>query len=50
VVPRFENGSLLPPTQPGIGVEFDREAAKRHPYQMAELPHLRRPDGGFTNW
>jgi L-alanine-DL-glutamate epimerase-like enolase superfamily enzyme len=50
VTPVFENGYLLAPTQPGLGVEFDRAAAKRHPYQMAELPHLHRLDGSFTNW
>ena len=50
VVPRFEDGYLLAPTQPGLGVEFDREAARRHPFQMVELPHLRRLDGSFTNW
>jgi galactonate dehydratase len=50
VVPRFEDGYLLAPAQPGIGVEFDREAARQHPYQMTELPHLHRPDGAFTNW
>ncbi len=50
VTPIFEAGYLLAPTQPGLGVEFDREAAKRHPYQMVELPHLHRLDGAFTNW
>jgi L-alanine-DL-glutamate epimerase-like enolase superfamily enzyme len=50
VVPRFEDGYLLAPTQPGLGVAFDREAARRHPFQMVELPHLRRLDGSFTNW
>ncbi|MGH2344352.1 MAG: mandelate racemase/muconate lactonizing enzyme family protein [Chloroflexota bacterium] len=50
VTPRFVDGYLLAPTQPGLGVEFDREAARRHPYQMTELPHLRRLDGAFTNW
>ena len=50
VVPRFENGYLLAPTQPGLGVEFDREAARRYPFQVAELPHLRRLDNSFTNW
>ncbi len=50
VVPEFKDGYLLPPAIPGIGVEFDREAARRYPYQMAELPHLRRADGAFTNW
>ena len=45
-----EAGYLIPPTRPGLGIEFDREAAKKHPFQMTELPHLRRQDGSFTNW
>ena len=48
--PRGEDGYLLPSAQPGVGVTFDREAAKQHPYQMTELPHLRREDGSLTNW
>ena len=35
---------------PGLGIEFDREAAKKHPFQARELPTLRRLDGSFTNW
>ena len=27
----WEDGYLLPPTRPGLGIEFDREAAKRTP-------------------
>ena len=50
VQPEWEDGCLLPPTRPGLGIEFDREAAKKHPFQMTELPHLRRRDGSFTNW
>jgi galactonate dehydratase len=50
VQPEWEDGHLLPPTSPGLGVEFDREAAKRHPFRMAELPHLHREDGSVTNW
>jgi len=46
----WADGYLLPPTRPGLGIEFDREAAKAHPFQMAELPHLRRADGSITNW
>jgi galactonate dehydratase len=46
----FEAGYLLPPTGPGLGVVFDEEAAKRHPFQMREFPHYRRLDGSFTNW
>lgn len=48
--PQWENGSLLPPTAPGLGVEFDREAARRHPFRQTELPTLYRDDGALTNW
>jgi len=50
VQPVWEDGYLLAPEIPGLGVEFDREAAKAHPMQMAELPHLHRLDGSVTNW
>jgi len=50
VQPEWADGYLLPPARPGLGVEFDRDAAKAHPFQMAELPHLRRADGAVTNW
>jgi len=46
----WENGYLLPPTRPGLGIEFDREAARRSPFQMTESPHLHRRDGSLTNW
>jgi len=50
VQPEWEDGYLLPPTRPGLGIEFDRQAAARHPFQMTELPHLHRLDGSVTNW
>jgi galactonate dehydratase len=50
VQPVWEDGYLLPPTAPGLGVELDREAARKYPFQMATLPQLRRLDGSFTNW
>jgi L-alanine-DL-glutamate epimerase-like enolase superfamily enzyme len=50
VQPDWEGGYLLPPDRPGLGIEFDREAAKARPFQMTELPNLRRADGSFTNW
>lgn len=50
VQPEWEDGHLLPSARPGLGVEFDREAAKDRPFRMTELPHLRRPDGSVTNW
>ncbi|MGH2356161.1 MAG: galactonate dehydratase [Chloroflexota bacterium] len=48
----WKDGYLLPPTKPGLGLEFDREAARRLPYQPggATRPLLHRADGAFTNW
>ncbi|MHB8576583.1 MAG: mandelate racemase/muconate lactonizing enzyme family protein, partial [Dehalococcoidia bacterium] len=46
----WEDGYLLPPTRPGLGIEFDRALARAHPFQMTGLPNLRRADGSFTNW
>ncbi|MGI8554293.1 MAG: galactonate dehydratase [Dehalococcoidia bacterium] len=46
----WSDGYLLAPTAPGLGVQFDREAAKAHPFQMANLPRFHRADGSFTNW
>jgi L-alanine-DL-glutamate epimerase-like enolase superfamily enzyme len=48
--PLWEDGSILAPTAPGLGIELNREAAAAHPFRMQELPHLRRTDGSFTNW
>ncbi|HEU5102682.1 MAG TPA: enolase C-terminal domain-like protein, partial [Roseiflexaceae bacterium] len=50
VQPEWSDGYLLASDRPGLGIEFDREAAKKHPFQMTELPQLRRLDGSFTNW
>lgn len=50
VQPVWEDGYLLATTIPGIGVEFDREAAKKSPFRQREMPQLRRLDGSFTNW
>ena len=48
--PEWADGYLLPPTRPGLGIEFDREAARNYPFRPRELPHLRRLDGAVTNW
>ncbi len=50
VQPVWEDGYLLPPELPGLGIEFDREAARAHPFQQKENPRLQRVDGSFTNW
>jgi galactonate dehydratase len=41
---------LTVPTQPGLGVTFNAEAAKDFPAEMTEPPHFHRPDGSFTNY
>jgi galactonate dehydratase len=44
-------GAYYPlPTRPGLGVEFDEDAAQRYPFELYEHPHLFRPDGSYTNW
>jgi galactonate dehydratase len=50
VQPTWEDGYLIPTGLPGLGIEFDREAAKKRPFQQAELPTLQRLDGSCTNW
>ncbi len=44
------DGCLLPPAAPGLGITFDREAAKRHPFRLTDLPMLHCEDSSFTNW
>ncbi len=36
---RWEDGHVIPPTEPGLGVEVDEEVARAHPYEGDEL-HL----------
>ncbi len=35
---------------PGIGVKFNRDAAKKFPPDMTEPPHFHREDGSYTNY
>lgn len=47
----FADGHLLPPSGPGLGIEFDSRAfAKFPPIPGGATPRLERPDGSFTNW
>jgi galactonate dehydratase len=46
----LERGRLTTPTKPGLGVRFNKEAARAHPAEMTEPPHWRREDGSFTNY
>jgi 2-dehydro-3-deoxyphosphogalactonate aldolase len=40
---RWEDGYIIPPTAPGLGVELDEEVAARHPYH-GEALHLEMAD------
>jgi len=47
----FAEGYLLPPTRPGLGIEFDEAAAAKYPpVPQGGCPRLRRGDGSYTNW
>jgi L-alanine-DL-glutamate epimerase-like enolase superfamily enzyme len=37
---RWEQGYVIPPTAPGLGVELDEAVAQAHPYDPAGLLHL----------
>jgi L-alanine-DL-glutamate epimerase-like enolase superfamily enzyme len=49
-LPAWNDGFLFANEAPGLGITFDREAAKARPMRMRELPHLQRDDGSLTNW
>ena len=34
---RWENGFIIPPTKPGLGVELNEEVAAAHPYTGKKL-------------
>jgi galactonate dehydratase len=50
IQPVWQDGYLLQSASPGLGIEFDRTAARRYPFQLTEPPHVRRLDGSITNW
>ncbi|MEO6435513.1 MAG: hypothetical protein ABIP55_07095, partial [Tepidisphaeraceae bacterium] len=46
----LKGATLTIPTSPGIGVKFNRDAAKKYPPDMTEPPHFHRDDGSYTNY
>ncbi len=46
----YAHGCLLAPERPGLGIEFDEEAASHTEFRWLHGPRLRRDDGSFTNW
>lgn len=48
---KWQDGYLLPPTRPGLGIEFDREALRSMPAsQPLASRRLHRLDNSYTNW
>ncbi len=48
--PQWQDGYLLAPQRPGLGVTFNPDALDKYPFAITELPHRQRADGSFTNW
>lgn len=46
----YADGMLHPSDEPGLGVEYDDEAAARFPYDPKYLPVARRLDGSVHDW
>jgi 2-dehydro-3-deoxyphosphogalactonate aldolase len=40
---RWEEGYVIPPSEPGLGIELDEAVARAHPYEGAKL-HLEMTD------
>lgn len=47
---RVENGMAYVSEAPGLGIDFDEEAAKEHPYKRSYLPVSRLEDGTLWHW
>jgi galactonate dehydratase len=47
---RIENGFVLPPTRPGIGIEINEKAAAHHPYAPELQMRTYHPDGSVADW
>jgi mannonate dehydratase len=48
--PRATQGYVTLPTGPGLGLEFDEQAARRRPSTDGELPHRYWPDGSVGDY
>lgn len=47
---RVENGMAYVSEAPGLGIDFDEEAAKEYPYKRSYLPVSRLEDGTLWHW
>lgn len=49
-MPAIDGDAFTLPTEPGLGVAFNEEAAPDHPFKHWEAPQWQRRDGSKTNW
>ncbi len=49
-MPVLDGASFPIPTEPGLGVTFDEDAAKDHAFEHWDAPRWQRRDGSYTNW
>jgi len=49
-MPVLDGAEFPLPTAPGLGVTFNEDAVKDHPFEEWEAPHWKRRDGSYTNW
>ena len=47
---RLEDGMVYVSDAPGLGVDFDEDAANEYPYKRSYLPVSRLEDGTMWNW
>jgi L-alanine-DL-glutamate epimerase-like enolase superfamily enzyme len=49
---RSENGYWLPSEKPGLGIDVNEEAARKHPYAAEVMPstRVRAADGAILDW
>ena len=47
---KVEDGYITLPDTPGIGIEFDEEAAAKYPYVYPAVNTATRPDGSVAYW
>ncbi len=48
--PRVDGGYILPPEEPGLGVDFDEIACAAVPFTPWLLPEILAPDGSVRDW
>jgi galactonate dehydratase len=44
------NGSISPPTRPGLGIDVDEQAAAKYPFKPEAMQRYFHPDGAVADW